>query len=147
MKLTYQKNNAFKGLHGLNAQISYSYSSFKNSGGGPGRQRGRRGRSPTAIRISSFLRSTTPTPTSISDLPCSTDPQQFSFGVVGTLPWNFQASFIGHFYSSLPVPIIVPGSGPGAIFQNDFTGDGTTQDPLPGTLNGAFGRQVSARYA
>ncbi len=36
VKLTYQKNNPFKGLHGLNAQVSYSYSSFKNSGGGSG---------------------------------------------------------------------------------------------------------------
>ena len=41
------------------------------------------------------------------------------------------------------MPIEVPGSGPGAIFQTDFTGDGTTQDPLPGTLNGAFGSQVN----
>jgi len=56
---------------------------------------------------------------------------------------NFQLSFIGHFYSALSVPIEVPGSGPGAIFQTDFTGDGTTQDPLPGTVNGAFGSQVN----
>ena len=28
--------------------------------------------------------------------------------------------------------------------MTDFNGDGTTQDPLPGTLNGAFGRQVHA---
>ncbi len=52
-------------------------------------------------------------------------------------------SFIGHFYSPLSIPIEVPGSGPGAIFQTDFTGDGTTQDPLPGTKNGAFGSQVN----
>ena len=39
-KLTFQKNHVFKWL-GLNGQISYAYSSFKNSGGGerhgPGR--------------------------------------------------------------------------------------------------------------
>src|SRR5271157_1118642 len=35
MKLTYQKHNLGKWLPGLNAQISYARSSFKNSGGGP----------------------------------------------------------------------------------------------------------------
>jgi hypothetical protein len=70
-------------------------------------------------------------------------PNQLSFGVVGNLPWNFQLSFIGHFYSALDLPIEVPGSGPGAIFQTDFTGDGTVQDPLPQTVNGSFGSQVN----
>ncbi len=36
VKLVYQKTNPFKGLRSVNAQISYSYSSFKDSGGGPG---------------------------------------------------------------------------------------------------------------
>ena len=36
VKLNYQKNNPFKGMHAVNAQVSYSYSSFKNSGGGSG---------------------------------------------------------------------------------------------------------------
>ena len=36
VKLDYQKNNPFKGMRRVNAQVSYSYSSFKNSGGGSG---------------------------------------------------------------------------------------------------------------
>jgi hypothetical protein len=143
IKLTYQKSNPFKGLHGLNAQVSYSYSSFKNSGGGPGVSGvpGSIANSDQDFIVPSLDNAD---PNKYFGPSLLDRPNQFSFGVVGTLPWNFQASFIGHFYSSLPVPIIVPGSGAGAIFQTDFTGDGTTQDPLPGTLNGAFGRQVSA---
>jgi hypothetical protein len=34
--------------------------------------------------------------------------------------------------------------GPGEIFRTDFTGDGTVQDPLPGTRVGSFGRGVDA---
>src|SRR5271166_1323944 len=141
MKLTYQKNNVFKWLPGLNAQISYAYSSFKNSGGGSATAPGALANSDQDFVI----------PALDSDNvnryfgPSLLDrPDQFSFGVVGTLPWHFQASFIGHFYSSLPVPIIVPGTGAAAIFQTDFNGDGTTQDPLPGTHNGSFGRQFNA---
>jgi len=142
LKLTYQKANPFKGLHGLNAQVAYSYSSFKNSGGGSG--------------ISGILGGVSNSdqdfivpaldnndPNKYFGPSLLNRPNQLSFGVVGSLPWNFQLSFIGHFYSALSVPIEVPGSGPGAIFQTDFTGDGTTQDPLPGTVNGAFGSQVN----
>ena len=90
-----------------------------------------------------FRRSTTTIPINTLAPRCLNRPNQLSFGVVGNLPWNFQVSFIGHFYSALSMPIEVPGTGPGAIFQTDFTGDGTTQDPLPQTLNGAFGSQVN----
>ncbi len=91
-----------------------------------------------------FLRWTMPDPNRYFGPSLLDRPQQFSFGIVGTLPWNFQVSFIGHFNSSLPLPIIVTGTGAGAIFQTDFTGDGTTQDPLPGTVNGSFGRDANA---
>jgi hypothetical protein len=142
VKLVYQKNNPFKGLRSVNMQIAYSYSSFENSGGGSGI-------SGTLGGISNsdqdFI-----VPSLDNDSPNKyfgpsllNRPNQLSFGVVGNLPWNFQMSFIGHFYSPLSIPIEVPGSGPGAIFQTDFTGDGTTQDPLPGTANGAFGSQVN----
>ncbi len=141
MKLTYQKNNPFKGLHGLNAQIAYAYSSFKNSGGGSATAPGAIANSDQDFVIPALDNDN---PNKYFGPSLLDRPQQFSFGIVGNLPWNFQASFIGHFESSLPVPIIVPGTGAGTIFQTDFTGDGTTQDPLPGTLNGAFGRSVHA---
>ncbi len=142
VKLVYQKNSPFKGVRSANFQVGYSYSSFKNSGGGSGI-------SGTLGGISNsdqdFI-----VPSLDNDNPNKyfgpsllNRPNQLSFGVVGNLPMNFQLSFIGHFYSALSVPIEVPGSGPGAIFQTDFDGDGTTQDPLPGSVNGAFGSQVN----
>jgi len=142
MKLTYQKSNPFKGLHGLNAQVSYAYSSFKNSGGGSGIS-GTLGGVSNSDQDFIVPALDNDNPNKYFGPSLLNRPNQLSFGVVGTLPWNFQLSFIGHFYSALSVPIEVPGSGPGAIFQTDFTGDGTTQDPLPGTLNGAFGSQVN----
>ncbi len=141
MKLTYQKHNLAKWLPGLNGQISYAYSSFKNSGGASNTSPGAVANSDQDFVIAALDNDN---PNKYFGPSLLDRPQQFSFGVVGNLPWNFQASFIGHFYSSLPVPIIVPGTGAGTIFQNDFNGDGTVQDPLPGTLNGAFGRSVHA---
>jgi len=142
IKWTYQKSNPIKGLHSVNAQVSYSYSSFKNSGGGSG--------------ISGVLGSVANSdqdfivpaldnndPNKYFGPSLLNRPNQLSFGVVGNLPWNFQTSFIGHFYQGLDLPIIVPGEGAGAIFQTDFNGDGTVQDPLPGTYNGSFGSQYN----
>ncbi len=142
VKLVYQKTNPFRGLRSVNAQISYSYSSFKNSGGGPGilGVLGGISNSDQDFIVASLDNDN---PNRYFGPSLLNRPNQLSFGVVSTLPGNFQLSFIGHFYSALPVPIEVPGSGPGAIFQTDFTGDGTTQDPLPGTVNGAFGSQVN----
>ena len=34
--------------------------------------------------------------------------------------------------------------GPGEIFRTDFTGDGTVQDPIPGTHVGSFDRGIDA---
>ena len=141
MKLTYQKNNPFKGVHGLNFQVSYAYSSFKNSGGGSGISGvlGGISNSDQDFIVPSLDNNS---PNKYFGPSLLNRPNQLSFGVVGNMPWNFQLSFIGHFYSALDLPIEVPGSGLGAIFQTDFTGDGTVQDPLPGTVNGAFGSQV-----
>ena len=67
IKLNYQKNNPFKGMHAINAQVSYSYSSFRTRRRF-GYQR-HTGRSPTAIRTSLFLRWIMPIPIGTSDLP------------------------------------------------------------------------------
>ena len=139
MKLTYQKHNLGRWLPGLNAQISYAYSSFKNSGGASSTSPGAVANSDQDFVIPALDNDD---PNKYFGPSLLDRPQQFSFGIVASLPRNFQASFIGHFNSSLPLPIIVPGSGAGQIFQTDFNGDGTTGDPLPGTLNGAYGRTV-----
>jgi hypothetical protein len=141
-KWTYQKNNPFKGLHSLNAIVSYSYSSFKNSGGGSGIS-GVLGGVSNSDQDFIVPALDNNDPNKYFGPSLLNRPNQLSFGIVGNLPWNFQTSFIGHFYSALSLPIEVPGEGPGAIFQTDFDGDGTTQDPLPGTVNGAFGSQVN----
>jgi len=53
---------------------------------------------------------------------------------------------IAHFFSALPATLSVPNTnlGAGEIFRTDFTGDGTTQDLLPGTRTGSFGRDIKA---
>jgi hypothetical protein len=42
--------------------------------------------------------------------------------------------------------LVVPNTnlGPGEIFRTDFTGDGTNQDPIPGTHVGSFDRGINA---
>src|SRR5262249_3551049 len=71
---------------------------------------------------------------------------QVSFGGFINLPKGFQWGAIGHFDSPLSTTLTVPntGSGAGEIFRTDFTGDGTTQDPIPGTHVGNFDRGISA---
>src|SRR5689334_16043856 len=68
---------------------------------------------------------------------------QFSVGTTIDFPKALRVSLIGHLYSPLSSSLWVPSQGrAGEIFNTDFTGDGTVQDPLPGTVNGAFGRSV-----
>jgi len=53
---------------------------------------------------------------------------------------------MSHFYSPLSTTLTVPNTakGAGEIFRTDFTGDGTTQDPIPGTHVGQFDRGINA---
>jgi len=71
---------------------------------------------------------------------------QISFGGFADVPLGFRLGVIAHFYSPLSSAIVAPATGdPGVdMFQSDFTGDGTTQDPLPGTNVGSFGRSINA---
>jgi len=71
---------------------------------------------------------------------------QISFGGLVTLPLRIQWGMMGHFYSPLATTLTVPntGAGAGEIFRTDFSGDGTTQDPIPGTHVGTFERGVEA---
>jgi hypothetical protein len=58
---------------------------------------------------------------------------------------GFQWGITAHFYSPLSNTLTVPntGAGAGEIFRTDFTGDGTTQDPIPGTTVGNFDRGIN----
>jgi hypothetical protein len=53
---------------------------------------------------------------------------------------------MSHFWSPLSTFLVVPATtlGAGEIFRTDFTGDGTTQDVVPGTHVGSFGRGINA---
>ena len=140
IKLTQNVQHAFRGMHTLNLQVSYALSRFDNSGG------------------------STPVNPIASDQDFgvgaldNADPNryfgpsvldrthQLSFGAYAELPHGFQFAVIGHFWSPLSTSLVVPNTnlGPGEVFRTDFTGDGTVQDPLPGTHVGSFDRGINA---
>lgn len=144
VKLVQNVTNPFKGLKSANFQIAYSLSRFVNPGGV----------NPTSPP-SNFIQgedqdfvigaADNANPTRYMGPSTLDRTHQLSFGGSFSLPWGFQTGLIAHFYSPLAVPLVVPNSGDGAgeIFRTDFTGDGTTQDYLPGTKNGAFMRGIS----
>jgi carboxypeptidase family protein len=140
MTLKQNVNNPMRGVKAMNFQVSYSLSRFANSGGlqlngtpadndqdfvlqaadnnNPGRYFG-----------PSLLDRT----------------HQISFGGYVDVPFGFRIGLISHFYSPLASSIDAPNSGAaGEIFRSDFTGDGTVQDPIPGTKFGSFDRGINA---
>ena len=74
---------------------------------------------------------------------------QFSFGFVLDVPYNFQFSIISHFDSPLPMTLVSDNGGPspGQIYNTDFSGDGTVDDPMPRAPSSALsGRGIPASY-
>ena len=143
-KWAWNVNNPTRGVPSLNFQVSYALSSFKNSGGGV--------RADANVTASSgdqdFIvpaldNSNVNHYFGISTLDRT---HQVSFGGYMNVIGGFQFGLISHFYSPLSTTLTVPntGSGAGEIFRTDFTGDGTTQDPIPGTKVGDFGRKINA---
>jgi len=141
MKLVQNVVNPFRGVKAMNFQVAYSLSRFSNTGGAqltgtPADNdqdfvlTGADNNNPGRYFGPSILDRT----------------HQISFGGYGDLPGKFRLGLIGHFYSPLSSAIVAPntGIGPGEIFRTDFTGDGTAQDPLPGTHFGQFDRGTSA---
>ena len=139
-KLTDNVKNPVRGIRNLNLQVSYALSRFENTGGGTASQASSSDqdfiigaldeRNPGRYFGPSVLDRT----------------HQISFGGFAEVPGGFQVSIISHFYSPLSDSLVVPstGLGPGEIFRTDFTGDGTTQDPMPGTHVGNFDRGINA---
>ncbi len=144
MKLVQNVANPMKGLKSANFQFAYSLSRFVNPGGAnPTTQ-------PSNFQQGSdqdFVIGAADNANPLRYMGPSTldRTHQFSFGGNFGLPKGFQTGIIAHFYSPLSTPLVVPNSGlgDGEIFRTDFTGDGTTQDFIPGTKNGAFMRSVS----
>lgn len=142
-KLTANVQNPFRGVRALSFQISYALSRFENSGGTIGN-------GPTNALASDqdfgvgALDNANPNRYFGPSLLDRT--HQLSFGGYADLPGRFQLAVIGHFWSPLSTSLVVPNTnlGPGEIFRTDFTGDGTVQDPIPGTHVGNFDRGISA---
>ena len=144
MKLIENVKHPFRGAKALNLQVSYALSRFNNSGGGvpPG----------ATVTASSGDQDFIVPSLDNNNVnryfgPSTLDrTHQVSFGGYMDLPAGFQLGIMSHFYSPLSTTLTVPDSGLGAgeIFRTDFTGDGTTQDPIPGTKVGNFDRGIDA---
>lgn len=139
-KLTQNMKEPFRGVHFLNFQVAYSLSRFENTGGGAADSPGASDQD-FIIGALDYVKPNRYFGPSVLDRT-----HQLSFGGYATLPAGFQVSMIAHFWSPLAVSVVVPNTnlGPGEIFRTDFTGDGTIQDPVPGTHVGNFGRGIDA---
>jgi Carboxypeptidase regulatory-like domain len=140
VKLTENVPHPFAGLRELNFQVSYALSRLENSGG-----------STPANALASDQDAGVDALDNASPNryfgPSSLDrTHQLSFGGYADLPRGFQLSLISHFWSPLSNSLVVPNTnlGAGEIFRTDFTGDGTIQDPVPGTHVGSFDRGINA---
>ena len=144
MKLVENVKNPFRGAKALNYTVSYALSRFGNTGGGVGADSQVTAASGDQDFIVPALDNANVNryfgPSTLDRT------HQVSFGGFIDLRGGFQWGVIAHFYSPLSTTLTVPntGSGAGEIFRTDFTGDGTTQDPVPGTKVGSFGRSVNA---
>ena len=139
-KLTGNVPHPFAGLWSLHFQVSYALSRFENSGGSTpvNALASDQDYGVQAIDYANPNRFFGP---SVLDRT-----HQLSFGGYADLPRGFQLSLISHFWSPLSTSLGVPNTnlGPGEIFRTDFTGDGTVQDPIPGTHVGSFDRGINA---
>ena len=144
MKWTDNVKDPFKGATGLNFTVSYSLSRFDNTGGGVAAD--------NTVTASSGDQDFIVPSLDNSNVnryfgPSTLDrTHQISFGGYLDLKYGFQIGMMAHFYSPLSTTLTVPNTatGAGEIFRTDFTGDGTTQDPIPGTHVGSFDRGINA---
>lgn len=69
---------------------------------------------------------------------------QFSLGLLTDLPKGFKLNLTTRIDSPLSQSIFIDcvDCGAAEIFMSDLDGDGVTEDPLPGTNRGSFGRSV-----
>jgi hypothetical protein len=137
-------NNPMRGVKALNFQASYSLSRFDNTGGGVAADNNVTAASGDQDFIVPALDQA-----NVNQYfgPSTLDrTHQISFGGYLNLPRGLQFGLMSHFYSPFSSTLTVPNtaSGAGEIFRTDFTGDGTTQDPIPGTHVGSFDRGIKA---
>jgi hypothetical protein len=143
IKLIDNMERPFRGVRALNFQVSYALSRFENTGGtyavgvaSPG----------AADQDSGIDTLDNAKPNRYFGPSVLDRTHQLSFGGYAELRRGFQLSLMSHFWSPLSTSLVVPNTnlGPGEIFRTDFTGDGTVQDPIPGTHVGSFDRGINA---
>ena len=143
-KLATNMPHPFPGTGTLNLQVSYALSRFENTGGGVTPDGALGPAKADQDFIVAALDNRDPNryfgPSTLDRT------HQLSFGAYLDLPAGFQIALMSHFYSPLSTTLTIPNTakGAGEIFRTDFTGDGTTQDPIPGTHVGEFDRGVDA---
>lgn len=140
-KLTQNIDHPFTGLKHANLEVSYTYSRFENDGGASATAPSASATADQDFVITSMDNRNPQKYFGPSTLDRT---NQLNFGGYFDLPLWFRVGFVGHFWSALPTTLFDPGSGTGAIYNTDYNGDGSTQDPLPGTHLGSFGRGISA---
>jgi len=140
MTLKQNVNNPMRGIKAANFQVSYSLSRFSNSGGAQLTGTPADNDQDFVLQAADNINPGRYFGPSLLDRT-----HQISFGGYVDVPMGFRIGLISHFYSPLASSIDAPNSGAaGEIFRSDFTGDGTVQDPIPGTKFGSFDRTVSA---
>ncbi|HYM77660.1 MAG TPA: carboxypeptidase regulatory-like domain-containing protein [Candidatus Dormibacteraeota bacterium] len=140
VKLVHNVNKPFRGVKALNYQVAYSYSNFSNTGGA--QFTGTPADSDQDFVLSAGDNNR---PGRYYGPALLDRTHQLSVGGYFDVPGGFRIGLISHFDSPLASAIVSPNSGaPGEIFRTDFTGDGTTGDPMPGTHLGQFDRGTNA---
>jgi hypothetical protein len=141
-KLIENVQRPFQWVRLLNFQVSYTLSRFENSGGTNGNGPINAFASDQDFGVGTLDNAHPGRYFGPSVLDRT---HQLSFGGYADLPSGFQFSVIGHFWSPLSTSLVVPNTnlGPGEIFRTDFTGDGTVEDPLPGSHVGNFDRGIN----
>jgi hypothetical protein len=141
LKLVQNVTAPMRGVRALNFQVAYSLSRFDNSGGA-------QVTGTTGDNDQDFVIATPDNnlPNRYFGPSLLDRTHQISFGGYADLPFKFRLGMIGHFWSPLSTSLVVPNTGLGAgeIFRTDFTGDGTVEDPMPGTHFGQFDRGTNA---
>jgi Carboxypeptidase regulatory-like domain len=138
-KLMQSMQHPFRGVRLLNFQLSYALSRFENAGGA-GTGALINADQDFGVGALDNTRANRYFGPSVLDRT-----HQFSFGGYADLAGGLQLSILSHFWSPLSSSLVLPNTnlGPGEIFRTDFTGDGTVQDPLPGTHVGSFDRGIN----
>ena len=120
---------SWKAFRGVTANVSYALSSFKATSGDQ-----------DFLALSAF----NDAPTKFYG-PTGLDRRhQFTFSILTDLPKGFRFNTSTRISSSLAQSAFIScvECGAAEIFFSDLDGDGITQDPLPGTNRGSFGRDV-----